>query len=368
MGRLGEAEASYRRALQIKPDFSEAHSNLGVTLMDLCRLDEAEASYRRALQIKPDYAEAHDNLCDLLSYTGTTEEGIIAFQKVFDLAPNDIGLVAAVMLAVHRYLAGEFLECRRLLSVSLLIMAKTDAKFEPPRAYWNLLDLLLRRNQKAKGITSTLTNMEALYVVGESHSLPAHGAVVSYRGRQMCCMAQWIVGCKQWHLGNGKANKYRHKFDLVMAGLPPRSTVLLNIGEIDCRPGEGISKVWGKSPKDSPEKLLESVCHATSTAYLQYVAEIGARYGHRLVIGGVPAPNSPPGGLKPEAATQHAKLVRVFNATLRDLALSAKLDFLDVYTLTECGDGVANGSWHIDTHHLLPEAVIEAFNRHCLLS
>jgi tetratricopeptide (TPR) repeat protein len=336
--------------------------------MDLCRLDEAEASYRRALQIRPDYAEAHDNLCNLLIYTGTTEEGIIAFQKVFDLAPNDIGLVAAVMLAVHRYLAGEFLECRRLLSVSLLIMAKTDTKFEPPRAYWNLLDLLLRRNQKAKGITSTLTNMEALYVVGESHSLPAHGAVVSYRGRQMCCMAQWIVGCKQWHLGNGKANKYRHKFDLVMAGLPPRSTVLLNIGEIDCRPGEGISKVWGESPKDSPEKLLESVCHATSTTYLQYVAEIGARYGHRLVIGGVPAPNIPPGGLKPEAATQHAKLVRVFNETLKDLALSAKLDFLDVYTLTECGDGVTNGSWHIDTHHLLPEAVIEAFNRHCLLS
>ena len=367
MGRLDEAEASYRRALQIKPDFAEAHNNLGVTLKDLCKLSESEASYRRALQVRPDYAEAHNNLCDLLSYTGTAEDSIITYQKVFDMAPDDIGLVAAVMLAVHRYLAGEFPECRSLLSASQLIMAKTDAKFEPPRAYWNLLDLLLRRNQEANGITSPSKDIEALYVVGESHSLPAHGAVVSYRGRPMRCMAQWIVGCKQWHLGNGKANKYRYKFEQLMAGLPQRSTVLLNIGEIDCRPGEGISKVWEKSAKNSPEKSLESICHATSAAYLQYIAEIGARYGHRLVVGGVPAPNIPPGALTPEAATQHASLVRTFNVILQNLALSAKLDFLDVYTLTDCGNGVADGKWHIDTYHLLPDAVIEAFHRHCLL-
>ena len=53
MGRLDEAEASYRRALQIKPDYAEALNNLGLTLPDMERLDEAEASYLQALQIKP---------------------------------------------------------------------------------------------------------------------------------------------------------------------------------------------------------------------------------------------------------------------------------------------------------------------------
>ena len=69
MGRFNEAEASYRRALQIKPDSAEAYSNLGNILNDLGRLDEAETSYRQALQIKPDYADAYSNLLFLFNYT-----------------------------------------------------------------------------------------------------------------------------------------------------------------------------------------------------------------------------------------------------------------------------------------------------------
>jgi Flp pilus assembly protein TadD len=50
----------------MKPDYAEAHSNLGVTLKELGRLDEAEASYRQAIALKPDYAEAHNNLGNTL--------------------------------------------------------------------------------------------------------------------------------------------------------------------------------------------------------------------------------------------------------------------------------------------------------------
>ena len=53
-----EAEASYRQALSIKPDYAEAYNNLGNALKEQGRLTEAEASYRQALSIKPDSAEA----------------------------------------------------------------------------------------------------------------------------------------------------------------------------------------------------------------------------------------------------------------------------------------------------------------------
>ena len=46
----------------LKPDYAEAHSNLGTTLKELGRLDEAVASYNQAIALKPDYAEAHSNL------------------------------------------------------------------------------------------------------------------------------------------------------------------------------------------------------------------------------------------------------------------------------------------------------------------
>ncbi len=61
-GKLDEAVASYRRALELKPDFAEAHYNLANALSDQGKLEEALAGYRRALELKPDYAAAHCNL------------------------------------------------------------------------------------------------------------------------------------------------------------------------------------------------------------------------------------------------------------------------------------------------------------------
>ena len=58
--------AAYRRAVAIKPDFPEAHYNLGNALVKLAKTDEAVATYRRAIAIKPDYADAHDALATAL--------------------------------------------------------------------------------------------------------------------------------------------------------------------------------------------------------------------------------------------------------------------------------------------------------------
>jgi protein O-GlcNAc transferase len=58
--------AAYRRALELKPDYPEAHNNLGIALAEQGQLDEAMAAYRRALELKPDYPEAHNNLGNAL--------------------------------------------------------------------------------------------------------------------------------------------------------------------------------------------------------------------------------------------------------------------------------------------------------------
>ena len=70
-----EAEAAYARAIALKPDFADAHSNLGALLLQVNRMDEAAASFRRALQIQPDLPEAHLNLGVLMLGRGRFEEG-----------------------------------------------------------------------------------------------------------------------------------------------------------------------------------------------------------------------------------------------------------------------------------------------------
>ena len=49
--------ACCRRALDLKPDFAEAHSNLGNALKDQGKLDAAVDCCRRALDLKPDFVE-----------------------------------------------------------------------------------------------------------------------------------------------------------------------------------------------------------------------------------------------------------------------------------------------------------------------
>ena len=70
LGKSQDAELSYRKAIEIKPDYAEARYNLGNLLKGLGNLKDAELSYRKAIEIKPDLAEAHYNLGNVLNDLG----------------------------------------------------------------------------------------------------------------------------------------------------------------------------------------------------------------------------------------------------------------------------------------------------------
>ena len=52
---MDEAVASFHKVLAIKPDYTEAHYNLGNALKHLGWVEGTVGSYRRALEIDPDY-------------------------------------------------------------------------------------------------------------------------------------------------------------------------------------------------------------------------------------------------------------------------------------------------------------------------
>ena len=66
-GKIDEAIAHFQRAVQLKPDFAEAHNYLGTALLQGGKVPEAIEQYRQALRIKPDYMDAQINLDRALS-------------------------------------------------------------------------------------------------------------------------------------------------------------------------------------------------------------------------------------------------------------------------------------------------------------
>ncbi|CAA7617298.1 hypothetical protein MCP1_20147 [Candidatus Terasakiella magnetica] len=87
-GRLDTAVADYLRALTVKPDYADAHNNLGNALRSLDRLDEAEVQFCCALEIKPDYFEAHNNLANTLRDLGRLDEAETAYRNALEVMPD----------------------------------------------------------------------------------------------------------------------------------------------------------------------------------------------------------------------------------------------------------------------------------------
>jgi type IV pilus biogenesis/stability protein PilW len=85
-GRSQEALKEYDIALAADPDMPEARLGRGLVMeYGFGKLAEAEADYRRALQIRPAYPEAHNNLGQLLAKSGRSTEALAEFDKAIDI-------------------------------------------------------------------------------------------------------------------------------------------------------------------------------------------------------------------------------------------------------------------------------------------
>ncbi|CAA7621223.1 tetratricopeptide repeat protein [Magnetospirillum sp. SS-4] len=76
------------RALAARPDFPEAHNNLGNALKAMNRTEAAATSFRRALELRPDMAEAHNNLGICLLGLDRAGDACTAFETAIGLRPD----------------------------------------------------------------------------------------------------------------------------------------------------------------------------------------------------------------------------------------------------------------------------------------
>ena len=79
--KVDEAEAAYRRAIELDPSFANAFTNLGNLLFRRGETDDAERMYRRALRVDHKQPEAWYNLGFLLYDRGDVEGARLCFER-----------------------------------------------------------------------------------------------------------------------------------------------------------------------------------------------------------------------------------------------------------------------------------------------
>ncbi len=131
-GDLAGAVALYEKALTIEPAFPEAEYQRGVAQLALGKTAEAERSFRRAAELRPDWTLALTSLGSLLVQTGQNAEAETILAKTIELEPqNSSALAAMVELRLKTK------SSPAVLNELLAKVISLTSKANPTAAIWN---------------------------------------------------------------------------------------------------------------------------------------------------------------------------------------------------------------------------------------
>ena len=383
-GELDAAIDSYKQALKIQPKFAEAHSNMGAALQDKGDLDASISSYNQAIKIKPDYAEAHHNMGVSLKDKGDLEAAIDNYKKALQINPehadcfincNSIlvqvsdafSLDGKLKLNASKRLKSLLCENPKYQiqqSIQFFLRGDCEASKNNFINYKTLDEAgkvkdLVKQDQVFCSAYASFINhiiykcptlqsfsKNKIYHVGESHCLSYAHHSFTIEEQTFCVSPKITFGAKAYHFSKPKENLFKSFTRRNLDAFPRNSLVFISIGEIDCRINEGLIQ----ASKKNRISLLQLV-QETVTGYLDWFLDANVSNNHKFTIFNVPAPC-----YKQEfslnANQDAAKVVRLFNETLKINLEDSSCALIDVYGPTKAANGLSNGLYHCDSVHL----------------
>ena len=88
---IGDIEKSiqyFEKAISIKPDYAEAHNNLGSALNILGKINMALSCFQKAITLNPNYAEAHNNLGNIFRGLKEREKANECYEQAISIKPD----------------------------------------------------------------------------------------------------------------------------------------------------------------------------------------------------------------------------------------------------------------------------------------
>jgi Flp pilus assembly protein TadD len=143
-GQLADAEARYRRALEIQPDYAPAYNNLGVTLRAAGRTAEAIRTYETGLTHRDDYPDLHYNLANALLEENRASEASTHLREAARVLPASAG--------VHNNLGMALASEGRLAEAEKEFREAAALDPQSPKPLQNLGRILLEANRVDEAI------------------------------------------------------------------------------------------------------------------------------------------------------------------------------------------------------------------------
>jgi len=91
MGKLEEAENTYKQAIALRPHYWAPYNWLGVFYFDQSRAHEASELFRQVVALAPDSVRGHYNLSASLLDEGLYDDSMRASQRSIEIQPTDYG-------------------------------------------------------------------------------------------------------------------------------------------------------------------------------------------------------------------------------------------------------------------------------------
>lgn len=195
-----------------------------------------------------------------------------------------------------------------------------------------------------------------LHVLGESHCLSPANGVFAWHGQLVRARGRFVMGIQMHHLAQAGDNVYKQRMLSHLREIED-GALLLTIGEIDCRPVEGM---WRAAARASVP--LDEMVESTVNGYFSFLDKaLRQRTWRSVTIQGVPAPGYDLTDRRDPGDKQgFIAMIRRVNTVLEAGARRRHWHFLDIHAATAKQDGLGNGRWHLDRYHLSPSFYQEA--------
>ena len=150
--RYAEAVEPIKIALDLQPDYLQAHLALGDTYLKLGEIDEARAAYLRALEMQPNYAPAHDGMGRLNESLGRDDEAETSYRKALE--------INVAFADAYTHLGELYLRKGRLDDATNLFLKAITVKPDFSQAYTRLGVALSRQERYEDALAAARKSLE----------------------------------------------------------------------------------------------------------------------------------------------------------------------------------------------------------------